>query len=293
MDCKVLINRNIINILIGDEKVYEGYGLPYLSGPDLCTLSTEFGLVKTYSWSGGGVSRWMYMRELMEYLEKQGRLLELFPRLFNKQYFKELSNLSSPELVTSIYNSIVDCAIKRINVYLMLAEKELRVHKGQFMLTDVGIEPVFTAPKVKVVDRQYIRELPERIKDDLEHKDYDSVITKSRTLLEEVLIFIIERLTKERYKSNGDLIKIYQEATDLLNMRQKGDWDKRINELLGGMHKVVSAIASMRNLNSDAHGAGAGRINIQEREAILAANSSMMLAEYWLAVYETKVSKNR
>ena len=288
MDCKILINRNIINILIGDEKVCEEYRLPYLSGPDLCALSTEFGLQKSYSWNGGGVSRWVYMQDLMTYLEKQGRLFELFSRLFDRQYFKELSKLTSPELVTSTYNSIVDCAIKRINTNLILAKKELRVHKGQFTLTDAGTEPVFIAPKVKVVDRQYIRELPERIKDDLEHKDYDSVITKSRTLLEEVLIFIIERLTKERYKSNGDLVKIYQETTDLLNMRQKGDWDKRVNELLGGMHKIVSAIASMRNLNSDAHGAGAGRINIREREALLAANSSMMLAEYWLAVYETK-----
>lgn len=288
MDCKILINRNIINIFIGDEKVCEEYRLPYLSGPDLCALSTEFGLQKSYSWNGGGVSRWVYMQDLMTYLEKQGRLFELFSRLFDRQYFKELSKLTSPELVTSTYNSIVDCAIKRINTNLILAKKELRVHKGQFTLTDAGTEPVFIAPKVKVVDRQYIRELPERIKDDLEHKDYDSVITKSRTLLEEVLIFIIERLTKERYKSNGDLVKIYQETTDLLNMRQKGDWDKRVNELLGGMHKIVSAIASMRNLNSDAHGAGAGRINIREREALLAANSSMMLAEYWLAVYETK-----
>ncbi len=288
MDCKILINRNIINILIGDEKVCEEYRLPYLSGPDLCALSTEFGLQKSYSWNGGGVSRWVYMQDLMTYLEKQGRLFELFSRLFDRQYFKELSKLTSPELVTSTYNSIVDCAIKRINANLILAKKELRVHKGQFTLTDAGTEPIFIAPKVKVVDRQYIRELPERIKDDLEHKDYDSVITKSRTLLEEVLIFIIERLTKERYKSNGDLVKIYQETTDLLNMRQKGDWDKRVNELLGGMHKIVSAIASMRNLNSDAHGAGAGRINIREREALLAANSSMMLAEYWLAVYETK-----
>ena len=288
MDCKILINRNIINILIGDEKVCEEYRLPYLSGPDLCALSTEFGLQKSYSWNGGGVSRWVYMQDLMTYLEKQGRLFELFSRLFDRQYFKELSKLTSPELVTSTYNSIVDCAINRINANLILAKKELRVHKGQFTLTDAGTEPIFIAPKVKVVDRQYIRELPERIKDDLEHKDYDSVITKSRTLLEEVLIFIIERLTKERYKSNGDLVKIYQETTDLLNMRQKGDWDKRVNELLGGMHKIVSAIASMRNLNSDAHGAGAGRINIREREALLAANSSMMLAEYWLAVYETK-----
>lgn len=288
MDCSVLINRGIIDILIGDEKVYEEYSLPYLSGPSLCSLCTEFGLLKTYSWGGGGASRWMYMQDLMKYLEKQGRIFELFSKLFDYQNFTELSKLASPELITSTYNSIVDGAIKRINVRLVLAKKELRIHKGQFTLVDAGTEPVFIAPKVKVIDRQYIRELPDRIKDDLAHNDYDSVITKSRTLLEEVLIFIIERFTNECYKSNGDLLKIYQAAAELLNMRQKGDWDKRVNELLGGMYKIVSAVASMRNMNSDAHGAGSRRINIQEREALLVANSSMMLAEYWLAVYEAK-----
>lgn len=50
----------------------------------------------------------------------------------------------------------------------------------------------------------------------------------------------------------------------------------------------MSAISSMRNMNSDAHGAGSGRINIKKREALLAAHSSMMLAEYWLSVFEKK-----
>ena len=115
-----------------------------------------------------------------------------------------------------------------------------------------------------------------------------TVLTKSRTLLEEVLICIIEKLTFERYKSSGDLVKIYQDATSLLNMRQKREWDQRVNELLGGLHKIVSAVSSMRNMNSDAHGAGSNRITIKKREALLVANSSMMLAEYWLSIFENK-----
>ena len=170
----------------------------------------------------------------------------------------------------------------------MIARKELRIVNNKFVMATIGEEFSFDTPKVKVVTSQYIQELPSRIKDDLENKDYDSVITKSRTLLEEVLIYIIEKLTFERYHSNGDLVKIYQDATDLLNMRQKQDWDKRVNELLGGLHKIVSAISSMRNINSDAHGAGSGRININKREALLAANTSMILAEYWLSVFENK-----
>lgn len=288
MDFSLLINRKVIDILIGDTIVFGNHKLPYMSGPNLCQLCSQFGLSKTYTWGGANSSRWEYMQSLMEFMNEQGRFTELLSYLFNQARFTELNSLGDIDKINETHRQIVDAAIKNINSHLLAARKELRVSNNSFVLSDIGTKTVIETPKVKVVTYQYIRELPERIKDDLQNRDFDSVITKSRTLLEEVLIYIIEKLTKERYKSNGDLIKIYQEATGLLNMRQKGEWDKRINELLGGLHKIVSAISSMRNMNSDAHGVGSGRFNINEREALLAANSARMLAEYWLSVYEQK-----
>ncbi|MDY4851593.1 MAG: abortive infection family protein [Prevotella sp.] len=271
--------------MIGDVELLNGYSLPYMSGPDLCKLCTQFGLPKSYTWGGQNMSRWMYMEQLLEYLNKQDRIHELLDYLFTLGRFKELNSLGDIDKVTEIHRALVQSALNAINAELLIAKKELRLVNNRYVLANIGEKVVINTPKVNVVTQQYIRELPNRIKEDLANKDYDSVITKSRTLLEEVLIYIIEKLTMERYKSNGDLVKIYQDATELLNMRQKKDWDKRVNELLGGMHKMVSAISSMRNINSDAHGAGSGRIEIKEREALLASQSAMMLAEYWLSVY--------
>ncbi|MDO4190167.1 MAG: abortive infection family protein [Bacteroidales bacterium] len=288
-DFSILINnKSIIEMLDGDKKVFGDYALPYMSGPALCELSTEFGLSKSYSKDGEHLSRWKYMQELLQFLDKKGRVSNLLSYLFQMKRFSNITNLGKPEFVEETHKKIVEGAINYINEQLTIAQKELRLIRNQFVIVNTGEEPVFEAPKVKVVTSQYIRELPDRIKGDITNKDYDSVITKSRTLLEEVLIFIIEKLTHERYKSSGDLIKIYQEATSLLNMRQSGDWDKRVNELLGGLHKIVGAISSMRNMNRDAHGAGSGRIIIDEKETLLVAHSSMMLAEYWLAVYNKK-----
>ena len=281
-------NKEIINILIGDVNVYENYSLPYLSGPQLCNISTQFGLVRSYGSGGGNLSRWVYMQDLLQYLNKQDRVSELLSYLLQMERFTQLTGLGDVEKVKATYKAIVDGAIKAINCHLVIARKEIRIVRNQFVIVTIGEEVSFETPQVKVINSQYIKELPDRIKDDIANKDYDSVITKSRTLLEEILIFIIEKITFERYKSNGDLVKIYQDATELLNMRQKSDWDKRVNELLGGLHKLVSAISSMRNMNSDAHGVGSGRINIRKREAMLVANSSMMLAEYWLSVFEEK-----
>ena len=288
MDFSLLQNRKIIDVLIGDTIVYDNYRMPNMTGPVLCQVCTRFGLAESYSWNGGNKSRWQYMEELLEYLNKQDRVAELLSFLFKIDRFTQLSQLGDSLEIQKFYKGIVNGAMKTINAELFFSQKELRAVSNTFVLAKIGENMVFDMPKVKIVNYQYIRELPERIKDDLAHEDFDSVITKSRTLLEEVLIYIIEDLTQEHYKSNGDLIKIYQDATESLNMRQDKDWDKRVNELLGGIHKIVSAISSMRNMNSDAHGAGMERINIKEREALLVANCSMMLAEYWLSVYENK-----
>ena len=292
MDFSLLINRRIIDILIGDVKLYGEFSLPYMSGPDLCNLSTTFGLARTYTWGnsriGANKSRWEYMQDLLKYLNPQGRIPELLSYLTQQGRFENLTGIGDIHKVDETYKAIIKGMLDAINAQLVIARVELRLLNKKFVMAGIGEEVVIETPKVKIITSQYIRELPERIKDDLENKDYDSVITKSRTLLEEVLIFIIEKMTFERYKSNGDLVKIYQDATELMNMRQKGDWDKRVNELLGGLHKLVSAISSMRNMNSDAHGAGLSRINIKKREALLVAHSSMMLAEYWLSVFEGK-----
>ena len=292
MDFSLLINRRIIDILIGDVKLYGEFSLPYMSGPDLCNLSTTFGLARTYTWGnsriGANKSRWEYMQDLLKYLNPQGRIPELLSYLTQQGRFENLTGIGDIYKVDETYKAIIKGMLDAINAQLVIARVELRLLNKKFVMASIGEEVVIETPNVKIITSQYIRELPERIKDDLENKDYDSVITKSRTLLEEVLIFIIEKMTFERYKSNGDLVKIYQDATELLNMRQKGDWDKRVNELLGGLHKLVSAISSMRNMNSDAHGAGSSRINIKKREALLVAHSSMMLAEYWLSVHEGK-----
>ena len=219
------------------------------------------------------------MQDLLKFLNQQGRIPELLSYLIQQGRFENLAEIGDIHKVDETYKAIIKGMLDAINAQLVIARVELRIVNKKNVLAGIGEDVVIETPKVKIITSQYIRELPERIKDDLENKDYDSVITKSRTLLEEVLIFIIEKMTFERYKSNGDLVKIYQDATELLNMRQKSDWDKRVNELLGGLHKLVSAISSMRNMNSDAHGAGSGRINIIKREALLVAHSSMMLAE--------------
>ncbi|MDT3699176.1 MAG: abortive infection family protein [Thermincola sp.] len=118
---------------------------------------------------------------------------------------------------------------------------------------------------------------------DVISKNYDSAITKARTLLEEVFCYVIEK-KNEVPSAYGDIGKLYKQVKVLYNMHTDKDIDRRINSLLSGLEKIVSSIAEMRNANSDAHGVGNRRINIAEHHARLLVNSAMTMAEFIVSV---------
>ena len=114
MDYSLLITRRIIDVLIGDTKVYGEYSLPYMSGPNLCELSTSFGLPKTYTWGNAwgsrgpaNKSRWEYMQDLMKYLNPQGRIPELLSFLIQQDRFENLTGFGDIHKVDETYKAII------------------------------------------------------------------------------------------------------------------------------------------------------------------------------------------
>lgn len=147
------------------------------------------------------------------------------------------------------------------------------------------------APAIVCVNREYIIDISTRAIRDVENGDYDSAITKSRTLLEEVFCYVIEQKS-EKPSESGDIGKLYNQVKTLYNMHQDKTLDKRINGLLLGLEKIINAISEMRNKGSDAHGVGAKRINIDEHHARLFVNSAMTTADFVLSVSKKQLQGN-
>ena len=154
-----------------------------------------------------------------------------------------------------------------------------------FFIKKRGETITVEAPTVKGIDRNYIVNLSGRAMTDVTEGNYDSAITKSRTLLEEVFCYVIEK-KGETPTESGDIGKLYSQVKQLYNMHQSKEMDKRINALLSGLEKILSSIAEMRNKGSDSHGVGARRINIAEHHARLFVNSAMTMADFILSVSE-------
>ncbi len=259
--------------------------LPYLSGPMLCDISNEFGLPVTYGWGGGAQSRWAYLDDLLEHCIENNRVSDLLNYLFAKEQFLEKLNGYTPSVIESAYQTIVATVLSQINGALYFGGHELIKVGNQFFIHKTGESVAIAAPAIKTIDRAYIVSISERAMKDVSEGNYDSAITKCRTLLEEVFCYVIEK--KEEVPSeSGDIGKLYSQVKVLYSMHQDKDLDKRINGLLSGLEKIVNAVAEMRNKGSDSHGVGAKRISIKAHHARLFVNSAVTMADFILAVSE-------
>lgn len=292
---QLLRAKNILAILDGDVDFGEiptssskgniKISLPYLSGPMLCEISTQFGLPVAYGWNGVAKSRWEYLDDLLEYCIQNHRESDLLSFLFSKGQFVEKLRGYTPETIESAHKAIIATIIDQINGALYFGGHELSQVGDRFIIKKKGEAVSVTAPSVKTIDRSYIVSLSNRAMKDVTEGNFDSAITKSRTLLEEVFCYVIEK-KGEVPSESGDIGKLYLQVKSLYNMHQNKDMDKRINGLLSGLEKILSAIAEMRNKGSDSHGVGTKRINIAEHHARLFVNSAMTMADFVLAVSE-------
>lgn len=259
--------------------------MPYLSGPTLCDISNKFGLPVTYGWNGGAQSRWAYLDDLLAHCIQSKRESDLLAYLFSKGQFVDKLRGQTPEVIEYAYSQIVNAVINQINGTLYFGGNELVQIGKVFVVRKLGSTVSVSVPSVKTINRSYITDLSDRAMKDVMDGNYDSAITKSRTLLEEVFCYVIEKKGNEPSES-GDIGKLYNQVKQLYNMHQSKDIDKRINGLLSGLEKILSAIAEMRNKGSDSHGVGAKRINIADHHARLFVNSAMTMADFILAVSE-------
>lgn len=191
-DYEGLKNKDIYAILDGDTEVagYEGkkYGMPYHAASSLMQICDLFNCS-----SQSGFSRWVYVEQLLETAIENDCVDEVLQYFFAIDRFsKELKSLEKDK-IDEAYILITETAIKKINAILYFNKHELKYIKGHFIITACGSNSVVDLPQTKDYDIPYVHGLMEWCTEDFVAKNYDSVITKSRTLIEEILIYVLEQ----------------------------------------------------------------------------------------------------
>lgn len=291
----LLCNKEILAILDGDKK----YGkindveisMPYLSGSALCSLSTNFGLKRDYRFGSQNLSRWNYLSDLISYCIENNKISALLSHLFLKRNFIEKFKGLPPKEIEKTYQTIVETIIGKINGILYCSGYELVNVNKQFLIKTIEEQVIIETPIMKNIDRSYITELSQKALLDIENNNYDSAITKCRTIIEEVFCYMIENKNGSPV-SNGDINKLYEQVKSLYSMHQNKSIDKRINNLLSGVNKIIDSISQMRNNSSDSHGLGMKRINIEKHHAQLYLNASIVISEFFLAIVQKNKQKD-
>lgn len=292
---RLLKDKKIISILVGDT-TFEALkinnsdtdikiSMPRLSGQALRNISNKFGLFIPDE--EPQKDRWQYLNDLLDYCIENNKVSDLLLFLFSKEQFKlkdELLKLT-PQNIEYAYNKITKSILEQINALLYFNDKELIKKHNTFIIKKIGETINPNIPSIQKIDRAYIIDLSNRAMEDIQNKNFDSALTKSRTLVEEVFCYVIEK-KHETPSGKGNINKYYKQVKNLYNMHQSKEADIQIKELLSGLEKILSSISNMRNINSDAHGVGAKRFNIKDYHARLFVNSATTMADFILSVSE-------
>ena len=265
---------------IGKENVIT-ISMPYLTSQALYDIAAKFGMNNICY----GQNRYEYLYNLLSLCIQRECEMDLIVLLFSKKQFVSKLIKQPRGIVEYAYSEIVKTVIKQINHILYFYDNELVQNGDVFVIRELSSIVKAYTPSLKIIDRKYIKDMSDRAIKDILDGYYDSAITKSRTLLEEVFCYVIEKKGNKPSES-GDIGKLYNQVKQLYNMHQSKDIDKRINGLLSGLEKILSAIAEMRNKGSDAHGVGEKRIKIADHHARLFVNSAIIMADFILSVSE-------
>lgn len=301
---KLLKNKKIVEVLDGDETFgdFERYdttsnfgvsdlkiAMPRLSGPDICNVAKAFGSTMEYT---GTQSRWQYMFDLIDYGINSERISSIIAYLFDESNFTRVIIELNKDEFENYYKISVESVLERINTILHFGGNKMIIDKQRALIVSNNASaPEISIKNVKNIDRDYIKLLSKRAIENVDSGNYDSALTQARTVLEEIFDYVLEKRGIQP-STKGDINKLYKQVKDEYKMHEDKDADKRINHLLSGLEKIVSAVSEMRNKSSDSHGVGEKRLVIDKHHARLAVNAATSMADFILSVEKKYAGDN-
>lgn len=294
-----LNQQKIINLFIGNGDFTS------LSGNDIKGMGTQFGDKSFQNISSNfGPSRSTMMSNFLEYLHRNNLTSDFLTYFVFQTDIEKAANdlinsninhqeafgdslVNGEKLVTN-YDEAVNLLrqkfIDEINKLLIYSQCKLVIVSNSVYITDkdqISINDI--AKDTKVVNDDYLKNMLSKAQKELDDGDFDTIVTKSKTLLEQTFMQILRNNDVPFDEKNGSIDKYREDVHKLLGMSNGRDWDSRVKKMISGMNKSFDAICEMRNKSSDSHGSFK-RIDIGKAEANTIINLSVTLSHYYLSV---------
>jgi hypothetical protein len=241
-----------------------------MTGPQLVEFYNECGFDDIYT--NGFPSRGMYSVQKIESANGTSRLKAILeeyvdPRRFVEDEFK------------------VDKIVYEINKLIKYDGFALIKKGDRYRVADINGK--FVEPEtLKTSGHEFISEQIEKCQEKIFNKDYNGAITNARTMVEAVLIHLIETIEGADVKNDGNVLSLWSRAKKALKIDLKKDEiPDSIFQILAGLDTSIQGLAGLSNNAGDRH---ANKFNTKRHHAKLAVNLSMTICDFLLDVLNNR-----
>lgn len=247
--------------------------LPYKSGPKLVDFFVNFGADDQYG--EGFPSRWIYTEDKVREFNDSLTLKKVIEDSVDPRDLME-SEIEPEE------------TINKINEYLKFDGYELKKIGEFYKIHD--FKGIIVQPEtVKGLNHDFIHEQIQKCHDKIDNNDFNGAITNARSLVEAVMIEIIEDHENKEIKNDGKLENLYKQVKKILNLTINPEiLPPTIIQILSGLESISSGLAGLSNNSGDRH---ANKFKTMKHHARLAVNSAMTLVDFLLDSREYQKTK--
>jgi len=239
---------------------------PYLTGADLVDFYNEFGFDDEYG--QGFPSRWMYSMEKI--LESNDSI-----KLQNI-----LEGFADPRRLAGTGND-VEKVVEEINKLIKYDGYLLEKFGDRYKLTSTQGNFI-QEESISAIGHEFVSEQIAKCQQKIMSEDFNGAITNSRTLIEAILIYIIETVEKIEIKNDGNLLGLYGRAKKALKIDLKKDeLPDFVFQILSGLDSITNGLSGISNNAGDRH---ANKFKTKRHHAKLAVNSAMTLCDFLIDV---------
>lgn len=237
---------------------------PYLTGPKLVLFFNKLGFNEVY---GPG-----------------------FPSR-NKYTEDKLRSLNGKEVIRTIIEDTVDPrryigieikvenAVQQINDFLKYDKYILKLSGDTYKLFSLSGATV-VATTAKAIDHDFINEQIDKCQKKIAEEDYNGAITNARSLIEAIMIEIIERHETKEIKNDGNIENLWSTVKKIMKLNiDKETMPEFVIQILSGIDTAIKGLAGLSNNAADRH---ANKFNTKRHHAKLGVNLSMTIADFLL-----------
>lgn len=262
--------KNLAPIVCGDCSY-----TPYLTGHNLVELFNRYSFSDVYE--AGFPSRWRYTEDSIKKINNSPLLKQLIEEILDPRRFHS-SKISIEEV------------IEKVNNFLKYDSYELRKTGHFYKVLDFN--GTLVQPKtITHIGHEFVEEQIEKCQTKIFEGDYSGAITNARTLIEAILIEIIEKHEGKEIKNSGDVPNLYKQVKKILNLEtNKSTIPDTIIQILSGLDSITSGLAGLSNSSADRH---ATKFKTAKHHAKLSVNCAMAFCDFLIECMEYQKEKNK